>query len=185
MEQFIHIDDNALMYIAYFKHNKYLVAYGYDKHQMELYLMRSGIYDQVNIYESKDSKFNDAIKFEKCPFRLMTINFDEKSFICTEREMQLLNRYEYENETRIKSILNDMSYLLNTINFSDKEKDKIFKASKILYEKCKNEITHDLIPKGCLDNKTLRRLREMEDELIGETPGDFSDCCHKYCIIMI
>jgi len=173
------------LYLAYFSKTKQLVAHSRCKKDLESYLFKTELYDQVTIFESKDTKFNDAVCYEYWSYRIVRRDYLDQSFVCTEREYTILTKLMSETRSKIYDIIDNMRYLVNTLDLSEKELKKLCKATRVL-----SEITHSnyedirLIPKGCLDNKTLRKLMDMEDELMGN-PESFDTFYHKYNIILI
>jgi hypothetical protein len=173
------------LFIAYFSNNKQLVAHSMDKQRLESYLFKTDLYDKVTIFESDNKKFNDAIYFEYWSYRLIMKDYLEQSFICTEREYTFLCKMMSESRQKIYDIIDNMRYIVNVLDLNEKEMNKLCKATRILsglinthYEDIR------LVPKGCLDNKTLRKLMDMEDELLGN-PDSFDTFYHKYDIILI
>lgn len=171
------------IYIAFYKHNKQIIAFTTDKKKLELYLFKTDLYDKASIIESDDKQFIDAVYFEYWSYRLVSHDYNEQCFVCTEREYTLLCKYMNESSTRIRDIIDNIRYLVTVLDLDEKEMNKLYKAAKVLSN---IDYGHDsrLIPKGCLDNKTLRRLRDMEDELTG-LPEDVESFYKRYDIIII
>lgn len=185
MKEYITKKNNEILYLAYYTHNKQIVAFSSEKQMVESYLFKTDLYDKVTIIECKDKRFVDAIYFEYWSYRLIRKDYEDQSFVCTEREFVLLCRYMNETSTRINDIIDNMRYIVNSLQLEEKEITKLCKATKVLAAiNYRHDADIRLIPKGCLDNKTLRRLREMEDELTG-LPEDIESMYKRYDIIII
>lgn len=176
---------HEVLYLAFYKHNKQIIAFATDKKKLELYLFKTELYDKASIIESDDKQFIDAVYFEYWSYRLVTHDYNEQCFVCTEREYVLLCKYIHESSTRIQDIIDNIRYLVTVLDLDEKEMNKLYKAAKLLSNiNYGHNNDSKLIPKGCLDNKTLRRLRDMEDELTG-LPEDVESFYKRYDIIII
>ena len=174
-----------ILYLSYFTHNKQIVAFSSDKQMLESYLFKTDLYDKVTIIESEDKRFIDAVYFEYWSYRLVRREYDDQLFICTERELVLLCKYMHETSNKINEIIDNMRYIVNALDLEEKEINKLSKATRVLAAiNYGNNADIRLIPKGCLDNKTLRKLRDMEDELTG-LPEDVESMYKRYDIIII
>ena len=174
------------LYLAYYTQNKNVVCWFHDKSKVESYLFKNDIYDECTIFKSTSEKFNKAIRSEYWSYRLTVRDTIIGTFICTDKEWGYIHKQSYENYKRTTSILNDFSYLINTVDFTEKELEKIIKASKVLSKINREYEVDRLVPKQCLDNKTIRKLVQMDDEIYGRTENDdFESFYKRYEIILI
>lgn len=177
---------NDLLYIAYNSNNKRLICYSAEKNILDLYLMRCGIYDDVTIFKTEDPKFIQAIRdgfYELC---LVKFDLEDGLFICTVREDGYLSRLDEEYYRRTDYIMRELSTIINALDFDEKELKALIKAGKVLSSKRK--IRQGLLPKGILDNKTLRQLSMQESELYGDRDANddnFNLVCSRYYVILI
>ena len=170
--------------LAYYSHNKEIVAFSDDKQLLETYLFKNNIYDEIIIFETDDQRFIEAIHFEFWHLRLIRSEYSDGSLlVCTDEEYEYVCKHKREVSSKIYSILNDLSFVLQSMDLEEDELKKIFKASKIL-NKQNRGMMKNTINKEKFDNKTLRRLVELEKEINGDY-RNFDDFYHRYHIIII
>lgn len=181
----------ALQYIAYYSDSKNLICYSNNKNNVEVYLMRLGIYDKATIFESTNTKFNGAIfnvfeAFELCDIRS---SYDEK-ILLTRRELNFVERNKCKVDYKIQNICNELTELVRTLDLNDKEYTRIRKCINSLKKRqYKMDEVKGSIPKGLqTDPKTIHRLTEMESELDcfdDNNSTEFNMICGNYYIILI
>lgn len=175
-----------LMYIAYDSNTKRLICYSCEKNIIELYLMRCGIYEDVTIFKSDDPKFISAVRYNFYELGLEKFDLEDQLFICTIREDGYLSRLDDEYYRRSEFIMTELSHLINALDFDEKELKTLLKAGKVIASRRKQR--QGLIPKGMLDNKTLRKLSMQESELYGDkdlNDDNFNLICSRYYVILI
>ena len=172
------------IYLAYYSHNKEIVAYSEDKQLLENYLFKNNIYDKITIFETDDQRFIEAIHFEFWHLRLIRSEYSDGSLlVCTDEEYEYICKHKREVSSKLYTILNDLSFVLQSMDLEEDELKKIFKASKIL-SKHNRGAMKNTISKDKFDNKTLRKLVELEKEIKGDY-RNFDDFYHRYHIIII
>ena len=78
------------LWLAYYSHNKEIVAFSEEKQLLETYLFKNNMYDEMTIFETDDQKFIKAICFEYWYLRLIKSEYSDGSLlVCTDEE------YEY------------------------------------------------------------------------------------------
>ena len=172
------------LWLAYYSHNKEIVAFSEEKQLLETYLFKNNMYDEMTIFETDDQKFIKAICFEYWYLRLIKSEYSDGSLlVCTDEEYEYICKHKREVSSKIYSILNDLSFVLQSIDLEEDELKKIFKASKIL-SKQNHGAMNNTINKDKFDNKTLRKLVELEKEIKGDY-RNFDDFYRRYHIIII
>ena len=146
---------------------------------VELYLTANDLLDKVEIFDSDNDKFNEV--FTSCYYEYGLVNPLLKPFnnisVCTSLELNIFNRSRMEFNSKVRTTVNN----LKSLEWTEKEKNILFKATKLLYDEgCKSYKIRD----ECIDNKSLRIMAELELKLTGSEEVNFEDVYGYYMVIV-
>ena len=180
------IDDKMYdfkLYIAYESKSKKLICHSDCLKDVELYLTANDLLDKVEIFDSDNDKFNEVFTSCYCEYGL--VNPLLKPFnnisVCTSLELSIFNRSRMEFNSKVRTTVNNLKSIYNSLEWTEKEKNILFKATKLLYEEgCKSYKIRD----ECIDNKSLREMAELELKLTGSEEVNFEDVYGYYMVIV-
>lgn len=179
--------DGEKILIAY-NERKEIMCWGYNFNHVKLYLSKVGLLEKCGFIESDEPKFIHAVETTFFDYEILSGRDEsDKLIVLRRKEYRYLVSLHYEMKSKIYSVIDNCRELVNTLEFSDKEYEKIRRMTIMLLKKSTNVNELSTLPKGVLnDIKSLRRAVEMEDELYNyRDSSDLGILCSQYCVILI
>ena len=167
------------LYIAYESKSKKLICHSDCLKDVELYLTANDLLDKVEIFDSDNDKFNEV--FDCCYYKYKLVRPFKINIVCTILEFNIFNRSRMEFNSKVRTTVNNLKSIYNSLEWTEKEKNILFKATKLLYDEgCKSYKIRD----ECIDNKSLRVMAELELKLTGSEEVNFEDVYGYYMVIV-
>lgn len=178
--------DGDTIFIAH-NQNREIVCWSWCKNLLMTYLIKTDLYATSEIISSTDPKFIYAVQSTFSRYEVISgRDENDKLVVLIRKEYNYVMQLNYEMKSKIYDVVDNCRQLVNALDFSDKEYEKIRKMTVMLLKRAtRSEMS--TLPKGILtDPKSLRRATEMEDELYNfNDSADFNMICSQYCIILI
>lgn len=169
------------LYIAYNKKTNRIIAYADNESDVIKYLLANDMREECDIKVSDNAEFNSIFICHYNAFRL-DYYFKNRDLICTDYECGLYIDSFREYFQKVRETINNLKMVYNSMDLTEKEKNAIFKATKIIYDK-NNSV--DYIKDKTLNNKDLRKLLELEIALNGfDGTLDIKDVFGYYMIMI-
>lgn len=167
------------LYIAYESKSKKLICHSDCLKDVKLYLSSNDLLDKVEIFDSDNDKFNEV--FVSCYYEYSLVIPFKNNIVCTLLELNIFNRSRMELNSKVRTTVNNLKSIYNSLDWTEKEKNILFKATKLLNDegyasyKIKDEY---------IDNNSLREMAELELKIRGEEEVNFEDVYGYYMVII-
>lgn len=169
------------IYIAFDSKNKNIICYSENEEYVKKYLTANDLIDKCDIFDSDNERFNRIFQNSYCMFEL-DYYFSGKDIICTNFEYNLYRESFSEYYRKMNDTMKNLKEFYNSMKLTEKEKNILFKATKLLYDK---RYRMDAFIDDTLNNKDLRKMAEIELKISGaDVQMNFEDVFGYYMIII-
>lgn len=169
------------VYIAFDSKSKDIICHANNEEYVKKYLTANDIIDRCEIFDSDNREFNRIFLNSYWMFKL-DYNFPGKDIICTQLEYSLYRESFNEYFNKMNDTMKNLKMFYNSMKLTEKEKNILFKATKLLYDK---RYRIDAFIDDTLNNKDLRKMAELELRMTGAGVSmNFEDVYGYYMIII-